>query len=339
MQGFSGSGVLPCVTDTVGSDELVVADLYDSYSDIVFRTCRAILLDHHDAEDAAQEVFAKLLARAPGQAIGDPRSWLLEVTRNHCFDRLRASARRPTVPAGRLPCPRAEDAEQRSLLRAHVRWLLALLPRRQREAMVRQAVLDEDLDTVAARLGISYGAAALLMHRARRALLHANDSAGAGIAVAGTKLAELGTRLRELAWRGIAAGRELVGRGPLDTALALPFALLVALLGATPGAAPHQGAPAAPAMVLTAASGIAPQPAPHIPVIAPAATALRARVAAPPSPAPSVKVTPPSQLRLPPTPQGFKPLLHNCRQVAAQEVCPPVLPSAVPLPSLTIGPA
>src|SRR5258708_30600735 len=76
----------------------MVEDLYVRHGALVHRTCRAILVDHHAAEDATQEVFAKLFSHDDLTSVRDPRRWLLEVTRNHCIDRMRADARRPTTP-------------------------------------------------------------------------------------------------------------------------------------------------------------------------------------------------------------------------------------------------
>jgi RNA polymerase sigma-70 factor (ECF subfamily) len=306
---------------------MAVAHLYDTYSDLVFRTCRAILVDHHDAEDAAQEVFAKLLARKSGQAVEDPRRWLLEVTRNHCFDRLRASARRRTVPTDVEPAAAcAENPEQRSVARAQLRWLLSLLPDRQREVVVRQAVLDQDLDTVAARLGVTYGAAAQLMHRARRMLATIDSTAGAAVAAAGAHLARLRTRLRELLMQGIEVGREIATRAPFNPALALPLALLAAMLGTSSHATPAAAAAGSRSdTAISAAANLrshAAVPGGTATAIAPTVV-VRARVDAPAAPAavgPATKVVV-RPLHVPSPPPQAGPLLE-CRQIVAYNVCP-----------------
>ena len=227
-------------TAAVSERQAVIENLYAKYGALVFRTCRAILLDHHDAEDATQEVFAKLFIRDAHGAVRDQRRWLLEVTRNHCIDRLRAAARRPDVLTGTdYRAAAGEDAEERSLARDHLRWLLSLLTPRQRDVLVRQAVLDEPLDTVAAQLGMTYGAAAQLLQRARALLARTVGDGRALVMVVGGRLAGVLRRLRSRVIGVSVNARVQVGRAPLDPALALPAAaLLVALLaGGSPAAA------------------------------------------------------------------------------------------------------
>jgi len=307
--------------------------LYLQYASLVYRTCLAILVDHHDAEDAAQEVFAKLLAQDRTTAVSDPRKWLLQVTRNHCIDRRRAAARRRAATAEAGAEARrsgVEDAEERSVARAQIRWLFSLLPRREREVLVRQAMLDENLDSVAARMGISYGAAAQVVYRARRLLLQANERFGAGIAVACGKLGAAARRLRELALRSAAGGREWVGRNPLDAALALPIVLLVALLGGGPAGNRH-GATVSPL------AAVGPMPMAAVAVSVPVASRLAgtpvlrgtsvARAANPQGAAAAAKnVTPPGQIPPLPPPVNW---LFQCRQIGAVRECPPVRPQAV----------
>ena len=210
-----------------------IENLYAEYAALVYRTCRAILVDHHDAEDAAQEIFAKLLAHDQAAAVANPRKWLLQVTRNHCIDRRRADARR-RASAAEPHGAAGEDAERRSVARAEIRWLLSRLRGRQREVIVRQAMLDEDLDTVAARLGITYGAAAQLIHRARRLLLQADQGLRAGLALVGGRLSGARGWARDHQLRMATACRESLRRLPTDPALALPAALLITLMGAAP---------------------------------------------------------------------------------------------------------
>jgi RNA polymerase sigma-70 factor, ECF subfamily len=230
-----------------------VEDLYLRHGALVQRTCRAILGDHHAAEDATQEVFARLTSRGVPDQVRDPRRWLLEVARNHCIDRLRAAARRPTAPidCGRLVA--AEDAEARSLAREHLRWLLSQLTPGQRTVVVRQAVLDEPLTTVASRLGLSYAATSQLLYRARAVLARAGGTGDAALLLAGGRIAALGRRLHSLAMRLSAAGRLEAGRAPLDAALALPLAaLLVTLLVGGQGGAHGAATPSAPPVTLSA---------------------------------------------------------------------------------------
>lgn len=251
----------------IDSATQTVEELYRRHGGLVFRTCRAILHDHHEAEDAAQEVFAKLLAqRGAAEAARDQRRWLLEVTRNHCIDRMRAAARRlPSTADAERRAVTGEDAAERSAARDHARWLLSLLPPRQREVLVRRTVLDEPLDTVAEGLGISYGAAAQLLHRARHVLATAGRAGGAGLVLAGGRFSALGRRLRARALRV----RPL--QLPLDPTLAIPVAAVLVLVLGGPAGSAHAAA----------ASAVAPPPASVLPAAQPVAVRVAAAVTAP----------------------------------------------------------
>jgi hypothetical protein len=232
---------------------------------------------------------------------------LLEVTRNHCIDRLRAASRRPPAAAGTERCRAAgEDAEKLSLTRDHIRWLLSLLTPPQRAVLMRRAVLDEPLDVVAVRLGMSYGAAAQLLHRARHLLARAGQASSAGLLV-------LGGRLRSLSLRARANGRM-----PVDPGLAVPVATLLVLVlggvgtgtsgqpGVLPPVAPPQSwqAPALPAVVRVAA-----------PVAPPSAVAAGQRAGA-------VRVTAPSGSRsAPSTPPPSPPPLASCFHIQGLPGC------------------
>jgi RNA polymerase sigma-70 factor, ECF subfamily len=62
------------------------------YRDAMIRFCRGHLGAMDDAEDAAQEVFCKVIQAR--QVPDDFRVWLYRVARNHCLNLLRARGRR-----------------------------------------------------------------------------------------------------------------------------------------------------------------------------------------------------------------------------------------------------
>jgi Sigma-70 region 2 len=70
--------------------------LYRTYKTEVQRLASYLLRNAGDAEDASQTVFLNVLrALRQGVRPADPRAWLLAITRNVCFSRRRAAARRP----------------------------------------------------------------------------------------------------------------------------------------------------------------------------------------------------------------------------------------------------
>jgi len=150
-----------------------LAELYQANSAAVFNQCRHLLGSREDAADATQEVFlraASSLTEAPDSP--QARAWLTTVTRNYCIDLLRRRERFGSAlttlgaTAGSAGDP-VETVEDRQLLHA----VLQQMGVRERQALWRSAVEDLPLGEVARSFGVSYLAAAQLLHRARRRAL------------------------------------------------------------------------------------------------------------------------------------------------------------------------
>lgn len=101
-----------------------------------------LLHDRAEAEDAAQDAFVRLLAKAPAWRPDAPdgaslRTWLHRVVTNLCIDRKRRwlrlahPARRPPDGTGDAPALEDEVGRRHAVARA-----LGSLPRRQRVALV-----------------------------------------------------------------------------------------------------------------------------------------------------------------------------------------------------------
>jgi RNA polymerase sigma-70 factor (ECF subfamily) len=69
-------------------------DLFEDYGPMVYRRCRR-LLGEHDAPDAVQEVFMRVVEkRELFRGDSAPSTWLYRVATLHCLQRLRNSERR-----------------------------------------------------------------------------------------------------------------------------------------------------------------------------------------------------------------------------------------------------
>ena len=69
----------------------VLQDLYSRYGGTVYGRCFYLLKDRAKAEDAMQDVFAKVLTNLAGfRAEASPLTWLVAITTNHCLNVLRA---------------------------------------------------------------------------------------------------------------------------------------------------------------------------------------------------------------------------------------------------------
>ncbi len=76
---------------TADGDHAAFTELYFRHSAVVFSVALKILADHEEARDVSQQVFLKLLHKAPLflQQKGKPAAWLVALTRNQSLDRLR----------------------------------------------------------------------------------------------------------------------------------------------------------------------------------------------------------------------------------------------------------
>lgn len=130
---------------------------------------------HHDAEEVVQDALLKALAalRRDTREIA-LKPWLYTITRNACLDRLRRPVRTtdlaPLEPvlsdAGADPFLHAVRREEL----AHLVSDLALLPARQRTALLGHELEGRSHEELARELDVSVGASKALVCRARQGL-------------------------------------------------------------------------------------------------------------------------------------------------------------------------
>lgn len=90
-----------------------IEEAYDAWGGAVYRLAMVYLGRHADAEDVTQEVFVRLLCRAPAFTGEDHKKrWLLRVTANLCRDQLRGIWRKQvTELEDTLPAAPAQEQE------------------------------------------------------------------------------------------------------------------------------------------------------------------------------------------------------------------------------------
>ena len=143
--------------------------LYEANVSAVARTCRRLLQNPEDAADATHEVFLRAAASLHTAPDGkDARAWLTTVARNYCLDVLRRKRRLQsaltTLGSGISELQSETVVVDRQLAQA----VLEQLAVRERRALWESHVEDRTVGEIAERLGLSYMAAAQLLHRARR---------------------------------------------------------------------------------------------------------------------------------------------------------------------------
>ena len=73
-------------------------ELFDQYSNMVYRIAFSYLRQSHDAEDAVQSVFMKLIEGKAQPNVGKERAFLARITVNYCKDILRSAWKQRIVP-------------------------------------------------------------------------------------------------------------------------------------------------------------------------------------------------------------------------------------------------
>src|SRR5437588_6984995 len=77
----------------------VLKGLVRQHSHLVYRIAYAVLRRHHDAEDATQETFMRVLRYSSKlEAVEDPKTWLARIAWRVAVDRSRQRSRTCEIP-------------------------------------------------------------------------------------------------------------------------------------------------------------------------------------------------------------------------------------------------
>ncbi|MEM8785020.1 MAG: RNA polymerase sigma factor [Pseudomonadota bacterium] len=164
----------PLVLAIAGGDQRAAATLMDRHLGTVLATAQRLLVDRAEAEDVAQEVFLRVWRHAgdwaPGQA--KFRTWIVRVTLNLCYDRLRKKREvyTDTLPEVVDPAQSPRDALEAGEVSKAVWAAIELLPERQRAALSLCHFEGCSNQEAADMMEISVEAIESLLARARRHL-------------------------------------------------------------------------------------------------------------------------------------------------------------------------
>jgi RNA polymerase sigma-70 factor, ECF subfamily len=155
-------------------------DLVRHHSRLVYRIAYAVLGSHHDAEDAAQETFLRVLRYSHKLAtVEDPKTWLARIAWRVSADRSKQRGRKreipledPEKPVAEVPSADApaDQAMHGSRVSALLERLISALPEKLREPLILSAVEEMAPREVAATLGINEAAVRSRVFRARQIL-------------------------------------------------------------------------------------------------------------------------------------------------------------------------
>jgi RNA polymerase sigma-70 factor, ECF subfamily len=139
-----------------------LAELFERYWPVAWRTAYALLADRTAADDAAQDGLQRAFGSLGRFERGRPfEPWLKRIVANRALDELRRERRRPALEA-RAPRIQPREPDEAPALAA----VVAALPEEKRVVVVLRYWLDLSVDEIAAELGLPRGTVGSRLSRA-----------------------------------------------------------------------------------------------------------------------------------------------------------------------------
>lgn len=247
------------VVRSQSGDDGAFEDLYRRYFDRLYRFCLRRVGDPHEAEELAQETFARAYGALPRLA-GERRfyPWLSVIASRLCVDEYRRRAR--SEPAAVIDLGVGEGGQERILQEVDTELLeraMTRLTARHQDVLRLREHEGWSYQHIAEHMGVNLGTVEALLHRARRALRREFDVLAGPervpVAVGGGMLAALGRRLRARVAQWESTWVPVVGNAMAAAAVVVGSAVSV---GAPAGASTVGTSPAlSPIAAMTSASG------------------------------------------------------------------------------------
>ncbi len=187
----TGEAVLGGAKAIEHTPDEMLETLVREHSRLVYRIAYAVLRRHHDAEDAAQETFLRVLRyRSKLAQVEDAKTWLARIAWRVAVDRSKHPGRTREItlddPEKPVPDPRAldaaaDDAVQGEQIGATIEKLIAALPPKLREPLILSTIEEMSPAEVAATLDINEAAVRSRVFRARQILKEKLAQQGHGI--------------------------------------------------------------------------------------------------------------------------------------------------------------
>jgi len=232
------------ITSETAASGVAAEQLYERYSDKIYRYCLCRLRNREEAADATQNTFLRVyLALEKGVVPQYEASWLYKIAHNVCLSLIESSGRRALVESPRdldslddavLAAPASEHEAVEELAEA-----LAALPHNLRQAILLREWQGLSYTEIAAAMDTTVSAVETLLVRARRELKATLERNGARLRGAAVALFDV-PGLRGLLSGGlgkVSAGAALVAVGGSGIAATYAFS-------GTPSSPPARPAPA-----------------------------------------------------------------------------------------------
>jgi RNA polymerase sigma-70 factor (ECF subfamily) len=179
-QVVAGDAILSIAATIERSQDEMLEALVREHSRLVYRIAYAVLRRHHDAEDATQETFIRVLRYSPKlAAVNDPKTWLARIAWRVAVDRSKQRGRTREIPLGDPEKPIADVASSDTpadqsvhgtQVSAALERMIATLPEKLREPLILSTIEEMSPREVAATLGINEAAVRSRVFRARQIL-------------------------------------------------------------------------------------------------------------------------------------------------------------------------
>jgi RNA polymerase sigma-70 factor (ECF subfamily) len=176
---LSGAATIERTDNERSQDEMLEA-LVREHSRLVYRIAYAVLRRHHDAEDATQETFMRVLRYSSKlAAVENQKTWLARIAWRVAVDRGRQRGRAREIPLEDPENPITEVASSdapadESVHGAQVgvalERMIAALPEKLRQPLILSTLEEMSPTEVAATLGINEAAVRSRIFRARQIL-------------------------------------------------------------------------------------------------------------------------------------------------------------------------
>jgi len=175
----AGEATLSAIVTVERSPEELLEGMVREHARMVYRIAYAVLRRHHDAEDATQETFMRVLRyNSTLAAVENTKTWLARIAWRVAVDRSMRHARMQEIPledpqkpvevaASNTP---ADETVNGAQISARLEKLIAALPSKLREPLILSTLEEMSPREVAVTLGINEAAVRSRVFRARQIL-------------------------------------------------------------------------------------------------------------------------------------------------------------------------
>ena len=177
---LAGEAILSGAAAADSSRDEAIEEMVRQHSRLVYRIAYAVLRRHHDAEDATQETFLRVLRYSSKlAAVEDPKTWLARIAWRVAVDRSKRSGRRQEIPLDQpeqqmrevvSPHASADQTIQGTQVGEALEKLIAALPEKLRAPLILSAIEEMSPREIAATLNINEAAVRSRVFRARQTL-------------------------------------------------------------------------------------------------------------------------------------------------------------------------